>query len=152
RQDRPQLYALHGTRPPPLVAREDRIGIDGRLDEGGNELEPLAPASLAALREQLGDTESIAIVLLHRYANDAHERAVAEALDESEPVPQRGAQLAEHREHERGASTVVNAYGPPRMGGYLERVGRMPGRVREMGSGAGALSNDPARRETVHTV
>lgn len=152
RQDRPQLYALHGTRPPPLVAREDRIGIDGRLDERGNELEPLAPASLAALREQLGDAESIAICLLHSYANDAHERAVAEALDASVPVTLSSALLREYREYERCATTVVNAYVAPRMGGYLERVGGMAGRVRVMGSGGGALSIDRARREPVHTV
>ena len=41
RQNRPQLYALVGHRPPPLVAREDRIGIAGRLGPEGEELEAL---------------------------------------------------------------------------------------------------------------
>ena len=35
RQNRPQLYALVGHRPPPLVARDDRLGIGGRLGPGG---------------------------------------------------------------------------------------------------------------------
>ena len=41
RQNRPQLYALTGHRPPQLVARRDRIGITGRLDPAGDELSPV---------------------------------------------------------------------------------------------------------------
>ena len=41
RQNRPQLYALVGHRPPPLVAREDRVGIGGRLGPEGEEIEAL---------------------------------------------------------------------------------------------------------------
>ncbi|HEU5207785.1 MAG TPA: hydantoinase/oxoprolinase family protein [Longimicrobiales bacterium] len=152
RQDRPQLYALHGTRPPPLVAREDRIGIEGRLDERGRELVPLDRDAVRALQERLAATESVAVCLLHSYADDVHERAVAALLETDAPVTLSSALLREYREYERCATTVVNAYVAPRMGGYLERVDAMAGRVRVMGSGGGALRVERARREPVHTV
>lgn len=154
RQDRPQLYALHGERPPPLVNREHRIGVTGRLDETGREIEPLDPAELAQLPQRVAAAESIAVCLLHSYANDGHEARVAEALDAHVPVIMSSALLREYREYERFATTVVNAYVAPRMDGYLDRVERTAGagRVRVMGSGGGALRVAHARREPVHTV
>src|SRR5690606_36602832 len=83
RQNRPQLYALVGHRRPPLVAREDRIGVAGRLGPDGREVEPLDEAELeglaAAVRAR--GAASVAIALLHAYADPAHERAVAHALE-----------------------------------------------------------------------
>src|SRR5262245_28816571 len=40
RQNRPDLYALHPTLPEPLVPRERTLGIRGRLDPSGAEVEP----------------------------------------------------------------------------------------------------------------
>ncbi|HZD05863.1 MAG TPA: hydantoinase/oxoprolinase N-terminal domain-containing protein, partial [Longimicrobiales bacterium] len=81
RQNRPQLYALVGHRPPPLVDRADRVGILGRLGPGGEELEPLDEGELATLPERVGRGEAVAVCLLHSYADPAHERAVARALE-----------------------------------------------------------------------
>ena len=36
RQNRPQLYALVGHRPPPLVQRTDRLGVTGRIGPTGD--------------------------------------------------------------------------------------------------------------------
>jgi N-methylhydantoinase A len=77
RQNRPQLYSLVGHRPPPLVDREDRIGIAGRLGPGGEELEPLDDEQLSALPERVAGAASVAVVLLHSYADPGHERRVA---------------------------------------------------------------------------
>ena len=152
RQDRPQLYALQGTRPPPLVAREDRIGIAGRLDERGREITSLDRDELRALSDTVGAAESIAVCLLHSYADDVHERIVAERLGSAVPVTISSELLREYREYERCATTVVNAYVAPRMSGYLERLEGAARRVRVMGSGGGALRIERARREPVHTV
>lgn len=152
RQDRPQLYALHGTRPPPLVARADRVGIAGRLDERGREITPLDQDELDTLTEHVATAESIAVCLLHSYADDVHERIVAERLGSSVPVTISSELLREYREYERCATTVVNAYVAPRMSGYLERLEGAAERVRVMGSGGGALRIERARREPVHTV
>ena len=154
RQDRPQLYALHGERPPPLVARADRVGIAGRLDETGREIEPLDENAILAVRARLAAADAVAVCLLHSYANDAHEARVVALLDAAIPATASAALLPEYREYERFATAVVNAYVAPRMGSYLARIerGASAGRVRVMGSGGGALRVERARREPVHTV
>lgn len=157
RQSRPQLYALVGERPPPLVAREDRHGLAGRIGPDGGEIEPLAADELARLADSLGRSgaESIAIALLHSYANAAHEQAVAEAVTPlGLPVSVSSAIVPEFREYERTSTTVVNAYVGPIMDGYLGRLAERSGaaRVHVMGSNGGVLGLARARREPVHTV
>jgi N-methylhydantoinase A len=155
RQNRPQLYALVGTRPPPLVPRELRFGVAGRLGPDGVELEPVDPAELHELPARLRDVDAIAICLLHSYANPAHERAVVTALEPlGLPVSVSSQLLPEFREYERTATTVINACITPVMDHYLGRIERESGasRVRIMGSGGGAIPLTRARREAVHTV
>lgn len=155
RQTRPQLYALVGRRPAPLVAREDRHGVAGRLGPRGEELEPLDEAELAALPDRLHGVDAVAVCLLHGYANPEHERRVGEALAGlGIPVSVSSALLPEYREYERMATTVVNAYIAPLVAGYLGRIEADSGaeRVRVMGSGGGAVPIARARREAVHTV
>ena len=157
RQNRPQLYALVGWRPPPLVDREDRLGVAGRLDEAGREIEPLDREELAELPARVADAEAVAVVLLHAYANPIHEAQVADALDLGSggaPVSISHRILPEFREFERTSTTVVNAYVQPRMDRYLERIEREAGaaRFRVMGSDGGALSARRARAEPVRTV
>jgi len=157
RQDRPQLYALVGHRPPPLVRREDRLGVPGRLGPHGEEIEPLDGVRLAALSDDIRErgAESVAISLLHSYASSEHERAVAEAVsDTGVPVSVSSELVPEFREYERTCTTVMNAYIAPIMDRYLGRLAAESGadRVSIMGSNGGALPIDRARREPVHTV
>ena len=155
RQNRPQLYALVGHRPPPLVDRPDRHGIRGRIGPEGEVIEPLDPAELEALPELLADAESVAVVLLHSYANSGHEESVADALDAlGLPVSVSVRLLPEYREYERTSTTVVNAYVAPRISAYLNRLAQESGaeRVRIMGSNGGSLPVERAAREPVHTV
>jgi N-methylhydantoinase A len=155
RQNRPQLYALVGHRPPPLVARPDRHGIAGRLGPDGGEEQPLDETELARLPDALADAEAAAICLLHSYADPAHENRVAAALRPlGIPLSVSAALLPEYREYERTATTVVNAYIAPRMDRYLGRLEReaQAERIRIMGSGGGAVPIGRAREEAVHTV
>ncbi len=157
RQDRPQLYALVGHRPPPLVAREDRLGVRGRLGPHGEEITALDDEQLGALAGIIRDrgAESVAISLLHSYANPAHEEVVASALaDLDVPVSVSSRIVPEFREYERTSTTVLNAYVAPMMGRYLGRLARDAGaeRVSIMGSNGGALPIERAQREPVHTV
>lgn len=157
RQNRPQLYALVGHRPAPLVAREDRLGIPGRLGPKGEVVQPLDPTALEALStlvEERG-AQSVALCLLHSYANAEHERAVADALAPAGlPLSVSSELLPEFREYERTSTTVVNAYVAPVMSRYLGRLSHEAGaeRVTIMGSNGGALPVERARREPVHTV
>ncbi len=155
RQNRPQLYALVGHRQPPLVDREDRLGIQGRMGPGGEEIEPFSPAELAGLLAKIREGESLALVLLHSYANPAHEEGVASALAETGlPLSVSSRLLPEYREYERTSTTVVNAYVSPVMSRYLGRLDRESGAqaVHIMSSNGGAVPVDRAIREPVHTV
>ena len=155
RQDRPQLYALTGHRPPQLVDRRDRIGITGRLDPAGDELSPVDHEQLSLLSEQVGDAEAIAVVLLHSYANPTHELAVAKALEGiGVSVSLSSEILPEFREFERTSTTVANAYVAPRVRTYISRLSRKCGTeaIRVMGSNGGALSLDQSLSEPVNTV
>jgi len=160
RQDRPQLYALVGHRLPPLVDRQDRIGVSGRLGPQGEELTPLDARALDGLVDDIRtrNAESVAISLLHAYANPAHERAVAEALrsglSDELPISVSSDIVPEFREYERTSTTVLNAYVAPIMDRYLGRLAREADatHISIMGSNGGALSIERARREPVHTV
>ena len=153
RQNRPQLYALAGHRPPPLVARADRVGIRGRMGPQGEEIEPLDPAELKGLAGRGG--EAWAVALLHAYANPAHEAAVAERLRSAGHLVSVSSEiLPEYREYERTSTTAVNASIAPVVSGYLGRLEEGAGAraIRVMGSNGGALPVARAREEPVHTV
>ncbi len=159
RQDRPQLYALVGHRLPPLVGREDRLGVPGRLGPDGEELTPLDHDRLADLPDAIRTrrAEAVAVTLLHSYADPAHERTVAEALRNALPelsVSVSSELVPEFREYERTSTTVVNAYVAPVMDRYLGRLATEAGarRVTIMGSNGGVLPIERARREPVQTV
>ncbi len=155
RQNRPQLYALVGARKPPLAARGDRVGVRGRLDPKGAELEPVDEAELRALAAWAAEFESLAVCLLHSYADPVHEEAVADALaPQGKPVSVSSRILPEFREYERTSTTVVNAYVAPLVAGYLARIEEQAGaeRVRIMGSNGGAVPVARAAEEPVRTV
>ena len=155
RQNRPQLYALVGHRLPALVDREHRFGIAGRLDHEGEEIEPLDPAELTDLIAHVKGAEALAVMLLHAYADPAHEDRVADALAPiGVPISVSSALLPEYREYERVSTTVVNAYVAPTVSGYLDRLAHESGArlVRVMGSNGGAIPIERATKEPVHTV
>ena len=154
RQNRPQLYALAGHRPPPLVARADRVGIRGRLGPQGEEVEPLDPVEVEGLAGREGDAWAVA--LLHAYANPAHEAAVAERLRSAGHLVSVSSEiLPEYREYERTSTTALNAYIAPVVSGYLGRLEERSGAraIRIMGfERRGAAGRAGAREEPVHTV
>ena len=157
RQTRPQLYALSGWRKPPLVPSERRLGITGRTGPLGEELEAVNVAELSDLAAQLNAlrAESIAVCLLHSYANPSAELAVGAALQSlGLPVTLSHLVLAEYREFERCATSVVNAYVAPLMGRYLAKLADETDAtvLRIMGSSGGAIAVNAARREPVQTV
>ncbi len=155
RQARPQLYALVGERAPPLVARGDRIGIAGRILYDGSEESALDGTELDHVRDRARGAESVAIGLLHSYANPTHEEAVAAALGDLDvPITCSARLLPEYREYERFSTALVNAYVAPLVRRYLGALDRESGarRVRIMASGGGAFSIERAGREPVHTI
>ena len=160
RQDRPALYDLHGAKPDPVVPRDRRHGVAGRLDERGTELTPLDTAAVRELAADL-DAESVAVALLFAFEDDAHERAARDALREGGyegSISLSSDVLPEIREYERTLATALNAALRPVMAGYLGRLDddideagvRAPLRV--MASNGGLLDAERARDAPVRTL
>jgi len=113
--------------PPVVVPRHRRLGVGGRIDRDGKELEPLDEEGVRRALSQLADdgVEAVAISLLHSYRNPAHERRAAElarktwpgdlTVASSELVPLIG-------EYERTSTAVINAGLVPIVGHYLRRL------------------------------
>ncbi|MBV1798358.1 hydantoinase/oxoprolinase family protein [Siccirubricoccus sp. G192] len=127
RERKYELYDLFLEMPRPLVPRPWRREVRERLaPDGGVEI----PLDLdGALREVevlvAAGVESLAIVLLHAYANPVHERRVAEAVERHFPSLSLSlsSEIApEIREYPRASTTVANAYVRPLAEAYLERL------------------------------
>jgi N-methylhydantoinase A len=160
RQDRPALYDLSATKPEPLVPRERRYEIDERASPTDVE-RPAADDAVAEIAAALGESgvESVAVSLLHAYANPENERRVAEWLraELDCPVSVSHEVLAEFREYERTATTVADAYVGPVIDDYL---GRLESRAAERGlptprvmqANGGIAATETVRDKAVTTV
>jgi N-methylhydantoinase A/oxoprolinase/acetone carboxylase beta subunit len=142
RQTRPSLYDPYVDRPPPLVPRELRFEVNGRLDGTGHELEPLDPDTVPAVPD---DVDVVAISLLHADLDATHERTVATALE------RRGVDVTcshevspEFREYERTVTTVANAMLRPACRDYLHRLVDLADEVLVMTSAGGLMAVDAA--------
>jgi N-methylhydantoinase A len=135
----------------------ERIGARGQL------LRPLDEQAVRALLPALerDGVESVAVGLLHSYANPAHELRIRELLHEAAPrlpVSLSSEVSPELREYERLSTTCANAYVQPLMAGYLERLDRalraagFAGQLLLMTSGGGVIGLDTARRFPVRLV
>jgi N-methylhydantoinase A/oxoprolinase/acetone carboxylase beta subunit len=137
RQDRPSLYDQLASRPEPLVPRDRRYEVTGRLAGDGSELVPVDASSLPDLDDAVG---AVAVCLLHADLDPAHERAVAAVLRE------RGLDVTcshevspEMREYERTVTTVINASLRPRCRAYLRGLADLADDVLVMTSAGGLM-------------
>jgi N-methylhydantoinase A len=127
RQARSSVYNLHVKRPQPLALREDRLTVRERIDYDGSVHVALDAGSVAAAVATIGERGigSVAVGLLNSYTNDAHERAVVDAIRLALPdvaVTASSSLVREEREYERFSTAVVNAALLPVVRGYLERL------------------------------
>ena len=160
-ESRFEQYDLNLVLPEALIPREDRHVVNERIGAKGQVLRPLDRAEVEALADQLADYDSIAIGLMHAYANPAHERLVAEVLAERLPdtiVSLSSEVSPQMREYERFNTVSANAYVKPLMKAYLTRL---TGRLAEMGatapvylmhSGGGIIGIDSAAEFPVRLV
>ena len=115
-----RLYDLDFERPAPLVSRRLRLEVGERMSHVGEVVTALDRASVEQTVDRLaGDgVESIAVCLLHAYANPAHEQAVGAIVRERAPglaLTLSSDILPEMREFERTSTAVTNAYVMPVM-------------------------------------
>jgi N-methylhydantoinase A/oxoprolinase/acetone carboxylase beta subunit len=169
RQTRAELYNFMVARPRPLVEPGFTFGVHERLAADGSVLKPLDAAQLPKLIAalQARQVQSVAVCLLHSYANPLHEQALAQALRAAGfTVSASHEILPEYREYERWATTAVNAYVAPLMERYLTRLeqrlaaspdpARTPASaaapLRIMQSNGGSISAARAKSEAVQTI
>ena len=161
RQERSDIYSLEPEKPRSLVDRELRFELNQRSwpDAEGNirEIEAPTRAQLAKLLRSLerSGAESIAICLLHSYADPAIETQVARALERAGlPISCSASILPAHREFERFSTAVANACVAPIMSAYLDLLAKnMPGRGLSILQSSGrTLTAERAAREPVRVL
>jgi N-methylhydantoinase A len=127
RQNRPELYNLQVERLPPLVTRRHRFEVRERITYDGAVLEPLdiSQAILVARRIRRLGIGTVAICLLHSYANPKHEKKLGVIFRKEHPSAKLSLSselLPEFREYERTSTTVVNACLQPLFSDYLKKL------------------------------
>ena len=155
RQARPELYDAEPRRPALPTSRRLTAEVPGRIAVDGRELEAFDPEACAAAGRRLkrAGAEAISIVLLHAYANPAHEQAAARALESAGvdlPITLSSSLSPEFREVERGRCALVNAALRPPVGRYLTRLRDALGdeaSVRVMTSEGGLLAPEEVAEE-----
>ena len=156
RQTRTELYNFMVLGPEPLVERGLIFGVKERLAADGSVLISLDGQEVDGLAARLKacGVESVAVCLLHSYANAEHEARIAEALRGAGfTVSASHEVLPEYREYERWSTTAVNAYVAPLMERYLTRLEeRLAGELRIMQSNGGSISAGRAKAEAVQTI
>jgi len=118
-------FALKYEKKPPLIPRDLRREIAGRLDHAGREIEPIDEAEVRTAVEALlaCGIESLAIALYNAYANPLHEHQVARIAHAVAPdLPLIESTDVDRRigEYERVSTAALNAMAVPRMRAYVD--------------------------------
>ena len=162
-ESRFEQYDLNLCLPEPLLPRQMRYTVPGRIDANGNELLPLLRQDVEKVVKKIkvAGYESIAIGLIHSYANDIHEKIVRDVVSELIPdvmISISSEVSPQMREYERFNTVVANAYIKPLMKSYLDRL---KGKLKEVGadcniflmhSGGGIISIESAANFPVRLV
>ena len=123
----PRLYDLYYQKPTPIVERKLRFEIEERINFKGEILKDLDYNSLKLIAQNIQSEkiQSVAICLLHSYANSKHELEISNFLKSQIPninLSVSSEILPEMREYERTSTTVINAYIRPVVKDYLENL------------------------------
>ncbi len=120
----PRLYDLYYEKSPTLIKRQFRLEVGERLNFRGEVLRPLDTSDVDRAAQAVLDSgvESVAVCLLHSYANPDHEQYIARVLRERAPdviLTLSSELLPEMKEYERTSTTVINSYVRPVVERYL---------------------------------
>ena len=162
-ENRFEQYDINMERPAPLVPRYLRWPVRERLNAHGEVLLELDEQGVFDLLPRLQEhgIESVAIGLLHAYANSAHEQRIAAIIRAENPalsISLSSETCPEIREYERLSTTCANAYVQPLMARYLRRLDqalRQRGLVCPfllMTSGGGLCTLDTAMKFPIRLV
>jgi N-methylhydantoinase A len=116
---------------PDRIVPPDRVkAVAGRLDHTGTELRPFDEAQATQVARWFRDhgIDTLAVCLLHSYANPEHEERMANVVAREHPgavVSLSSQVLPEYREYERSMTTLVDAAVKPRVSRYLAAVAQL---------------------------
>ncbi|MGE5171827.1 MAG: hydantoinase/oxoprolinase family protein [Rudaea sp.] len=160
---REEQYNNAYTNVKPLVPRYLRVGVRGRLDRAGREIEPLSlddvDRAIALFRRE--GVEAASICFMNAFANPAHEAAAAERVRAAMPgvfLTVSSTLLPSIRFYDRLSTTVLNSYVGPKLARYLDRlVDRLKsvgfrGALLIMQSNGGVMTPDAARASPALTM
>lgn len=127
REIRYDIYDIRQQFPSPLVPRRRRREVVERVLSNGSIETPLDKSqALGLLRDLVADgVSSVAICLIHSYANPVHEQTIARLVREHDlplDVSLSSDILPEIQEFERTATTAINAYVRPKVDTYLSKM------------------------------
>lgn len=127
RQKRYETYDLYIDKPKPLVQRRHIVEVRERAAPDGSVVTPLDMASVDRAIDAMlaADRETVAVALLHAYANPEHERRIRDRFRQRAPgiaVSISSEISPKFREYERTSTTVTNAYVMPMVDGYLKSL------------------------------
>jgi N-methylhydantoinase A len=123
----PRLYDLYYEKPRILVKRQNRLEVRERMSYKGEVLRPLNKEDVDKVVDRILNSgiKSIAISLLHSYANPDHEEYIAKVIRERAPniiLTVSSELLPEMKEYERTSTTVINSYVRPVVETYLTHL------------------------------
>jgi N-methylhydantoinase A len=161
RQTRPKVYDIHTDHPKPLVPRELRLEVRGRVLADGTVRVPLSEEDLLVAAEKLAKAEvdCVVVCFLNSYAYPDHEQAAVEILkrrlgDRVHVLSSSGLH-PEFREYERYSTAVLNGALLTVMNDYLNRFTTetaglgVAGEPRISQSSGGLMSVEMARAEPI---
>jgi len=127
RGNRPAFFDLDYKKPKPFVPRYLRRELPERISYKGEETKALDLSALPGILEGFKSegVEAIAICFLNSYANQAHEEAALQRVNELWPEVAAVASYQitrEWREYERTNTTALSAYVQPVARHYLDRL------------------------------
>lgn len=163
RGNRPDAYNLFFRKHVPLVERALCYCVRERMLANGTVHVPLDEAGVRAICDVLEaqGIEAVGILLLHSYANPAHEKRVKEIVQDRLPrvfVTASHELSQEYREFERCSTVAANAYVGPKVQSYLAGVqrhlkeGGFHGPFLVVQSSGGLTDVDHARRHCVRML
>jgi N-methylhydantoinase A len=114
-------------KPEPLAALENTVEVPERVASDGTVVRELDETATREALRRLRDAgvEALAVSLINAFANDSHERRIAELAEQElpgVPVSLSSVVLPELREYERALTTVANGYVQPQVARYLTNL------------------------------
>ena len=126
-ESRFEQYDLDLKMPLPLISREHRYVLQERISAKGDIILPINKEQVAKLIRTLSNQgyQSIAVGLIHSYANDYHEKYIKNEVLRNMPntmISISSEVSPQMREYERFNTVCANAYVKPLMKSYLIRL------------------------------